>query len=36
MPDMQHHMTSGQFQGILKPSCVIGTDLEGCVFCSCR
>jgi hypothetical protein len=32
MADMQHHMTSGQFQGTLKPSSVIGTDLEGCVF----
>lgn len=32
MADMQHHRTSGQFQGTLKLSCVIGTDLEGCVF----
>jgi hypothetical protein len=32
MADMQHHTTSGQFQGTLKLSCVIGTDLEGCVF----
>jgi hypothetical protein len=32
MADMQHHTTSGQFQGTLKLSCVIGTDLGGCVF----